>query len=288
MPKRTPYDDLSTLASAVAAAKSAQNLLRSGLDDGATRAMRESHTARAALAAARGTSIDVLGSQSSGLSTIDAAAARAADTIAEALGGSAARKAPVAEATARLHNSSALDSSKLLATQTVIPDTVGKALKEIQTMSGLGSVTDILGRDGIGRAYSQLGYPGVISPHDYASPMRSVFDELGGSLAPSPARPSVARTKALPDMSSAQPTHGIRGARAAVPSAAGTSITVAEIGERVRAERKAMGMTQQRFADLAGVGRRFLIELEQGKPSLEIGRVLAVCHAAGIKLGFVA
>lgn len=63
--------------------------------------------------------------------------------------------------------------------------------------------------------------------------------------------------------------------------------SVADVGQRVRAARQSMGMTQQRFADLAGVGRRFLIELEHGKASLEMGRVLAVCHAAGIKLGFL-
>lgn len=60
--------------------------------------------------------------------------------------------------------------------------------------------------------------------------------------------------------------------------------SVADIGKRVREARRKMSMTQQRFADLAGVGRRFLIELEQGKATLEIGRVLAVCRAAGIKL----
>lgn len=60
--------------------------------------------------------------------------------------------------------------------------------------------------------------------------------------------------------------------------------SVADIGKRVREARRKMGMTQQRFADLAGVGRRFLLELEQGKATLEIGRVLAVCRAAGIKL----
>jgi y4mF family transcriptional regulator len=60
--------------------------------------------------------------------------------------------------------------------------------------------------------------------------------------------------------------------------------TAADIGKLVRNARKEMGMTQQRFADLAGVGRRFLSELEGGKASLEIGRVLAVCKAAGIDL----
>jgi y4mF family transcriptional regulator len=58
----------------------------------------------------------------------------------------------------------------------------------------------------------------------------------------------------------------------------------ADIGKLVRDARKTMGMNQQRFADLAGVGRRFVSELESGKASLEIGRVLAVCKAAGIDL----
>ena len=60
--------------------------------------------------------------------------------------------------------------------------------------------------------------------------------------------------------------------------------SVVELGKLVREARKGSGMSQQRFADLAGVGRRFLSELESGKPSLEIGRVLAVCKAAGIDL----
>jgi len=45
-----------------------------------------------------------------------------------------------------------------------------------------------------------------------------------------------------------------------------------------------MKLSQQDFADLAGVGRRFVSELESGKPTLEIERVLRVCKAAGIDL----
>lgn len=71
------------------------------------------------------------------------------------------------------------------------------------------------------------------------------------------------------------------------PPQAMAIISAADIGRRVRKARRAMGMTQQHFADLAGVGRRFLIELEKGKPTLEIGRVLAVCQAAGIRIGFL-
>jgi y4mF family transcriptional regulator len=57
-----------------------------------------------------------------------------------------------------------------------------------------------------------------------------------------------------------------------------------DIGAAIRAERKAKGLTQQQFADLAGVGRRFLSELEAGKPTCEIGRVLKVAAAAGLHL----
>ena len=64
-----------------------------------------------------------------------------------------------------------------------------------------------------------------------------------------------------------------------------TPITsAADIGALVRAERKRMGLNQQAFADLAGVGRRFVSELEGGKPTLEFDRVLQVCAAAGIDL----
>lgn len=60
--------------------------------------------------------------------------------------------------------------------------------------------------------------------------------------------------------------------------------SVADLGALVRQRRKTMGLTQQQFADLTGVGRRFIIELENGKPTLEFGRVLKVCQAIGIDL----
>lgn len=59
---------------------------------------------------------------------------------------------------------------------------------------------------------------------------------------------------------------------------------VAELGRMVRTARKARRMPQQALADLAGVGRRFLSELENGKPTLEIGKVLQVLAACGIDL----
>lgn len=56
------------------------------------------------------------------------------------------------------------------------------------------------------------------------------------------------------------------------------------LGRMVRQARKGMKLSQQQLADAAGVGRRFVSELENGKPTLEIGRALKVCEAAGVLL----
>ena len=61
-------------------------------------------------------------------------------------------------------------------------------------------------------------------------------------------------------------------------------LTPADFGAVLREARKAMGMTQQQFADAAGVGRRFVSECESGKPRLEFGKVIQVAGAAGIDL----
>lgn len=61
---------------------------------------------------------------------------------------------------------------------------------------------------------------------------------------------------------------------------------VVDLGKAIRKARKARGLTQQSFADLAGVGRRFISELEKGKKTLEIGKVLHVAKAVGIQISF--
>ena len=60
--------------------------------------------------------------------------------------------------------------------------------------------------------------------------------------------------------------------------------SAADLGQRIRAARDAKGFSQQQFADLAGVGRRFISELENGKPTLEFDKVVSVALAAGIDL----
>lgn len=70
----------------------------------------------------------------------------------------------------------------------------------------------------------------------------------------------------------------------ASPPAARPIASAGDLGAMIKAVRQAQGRTQQQFADLAGVGRRFLSEMENGKPTLEFGKVLLVAAAAGIDL----
>lgn len=85
---------------------------------------------------------------------------------------------------------------------------------------------------------------------------------------------AIARVRTSPAPTLPAPSH---------PPRAGQRITgAADLGRLVRDARRKLALTQQDFADLAGVGRRFVSELESGKPSLEIDRVLKCCAAAGI------
>jgi len=60
-----------------------------------------------------------------------------------------------------------------------------------------------------------------------------------------------------------------------------------ELGTFVRTRRKAERMTQAELAALAGVGRRFVSELERGKASLRLDSVEAVLRVFGHGLGVV-
>lgn len=57
-----------------------------------------------------------------------------------------------------------------------------------------------------------------------------------------------------------------------------------QLGNRVRDKRKKDGLTQQDLAAVAGVGVRFVSELENGKPSVQLNTVLAVLAALGLQL----
>lgn len=61
-------------------------------------------------------------------------------------------------------------------------------------------------------------------------------------------------------------------------------IAAADIGRAIRATRRAKGMTQRDLASASGVGLRFLIEMERGKPTAQLGKALDVLRALGIEL----
>lgn len=56
------------------------------------------------------------------------------------------------------------------------------------------------------------------------------------------------------------------------------------LGEVIRKERKRQKVTQSDLAALAGVGVRFLRELEHGKSSCQLGRTLEVLQTLGISV----
>ncbi len=60
--------------------------------------------------------------------------------------------------------------------------------------------------------------------------------------------------------------------------------TIGDIGQAVRDTRKALGLRQDELAAAAGVGVRFLVELERGKPTVQLAKVLAVLQAVGLDL----
>ncbi|MGE3832138.1 MAG: helix-turn-helix transcriptional regulator [Parvibaculaceae bacterium] len=66
------------------------------------------------------------------------------------------------------------------------------------------------------------------------------------------------------------------------------TLTPAEIGEIVRKTRKASGLRQDELAGAAGVGLRFIVDLEAGKPTAQIGKTLQVLAALGCSIDIAA
>ncbi|MCD6577270.1 MAG: helix-turn-helix transcriptional regulator [Anaerolineaceae bacterium] len=56
-----------------------------------------------------------------------------------------------------------------------------------------------------------------------------------------------------------------------------------QIGLAIRSRRKQLKVTQKDLAMTCGTGLRFIIDLEKGKPTCQIGKILQVLQALGIK-----
>jgi y4mF family transcriptional regulator len=56
------------------------------------------------------------------------------------------------------------------------------------------------------------------------------------------------------------------------------------LGKIIRNTRKAQNLTQADLAFAANVGVRFIVNLENGKETTQIGKVIKVCSALGITI----
>ena len=56
------------------------------------------------------------------------------------------------------------------------------------------------------------------------------------------------------------------------------------LGQTLRERRKHLGLNQLELCDLAGVGPAFLYQLEHGKPTVQLDKLLAVLAVLGLGL----
>ena len=59
------------------------------------------------------------------------------------------------------------------------------------------------------------------------------------------------------------------------------------LGAEVRARRKQLRLTQQRLGELAGVGVIFISQLERGKKTVRLDKLLLVLNVLGLDLKIV-
>ncbi|EIL89929.1 helix-turn-helix transcriptional regulator [Rhodanobacter sp. 115] len=59
---------------------------------------------------------------------------------------------------------------------------------------------------------------------------------------------------------------------------------MAPIAHAIREARRRHGLTQSQLAGLSGTGLRFISELERGKPSVAMNKVLAVLAVLGLQV----
>ena len=61
-------------------------------------------------------------------------------------------------------------------------------------------------------------------------------------------------------------------------------LTTDRLAQTIRATRKTLGVTQADLALTSGTGLRFIVDLERGKPTCQLGKVLMVAQTLGIEI----
>lgn len=76
--------------------------------------------------------------------------------------------------------------------------------------------------------------------------------------------------------------------RAPTPTPADIQAWMVTLGDTVRRHRKLAGLSQAELAQLAGVGKTVVFDLEQGKATMRMATVLRLLAALNIRLGWTA
>jgi y4mF family transcriptional regulator len=61
-------------------------------------------------------------------------------------------------------------------------------------------------------------------------------------------------------------------------------IDAKSLGQAIRGQRRRLKVTQKDLAMTSGTGLRFIIDLEKGKPSCQLGKALEIARALGLNL----
>lgn len=61
-------------------------------------------------------------------------------------------------------------------------------------------------------------------------------------------------------------------------------MTPEQLGKIIRDERKRQGLTQPELALVCGTGVRFIVDIEKGKATSHVGKVLFVLERLGLKV----
>lgn len=61
-------------------------------------------------------------------------------------------------------------------------------------------------------------------------------------------------------------------------------MTVTDLGNAVCNTRKEQGLTQADIAGLAQTGNRFIVDLEKGKPTIQLQKALTILELLGLEL----
>lgn len=62
------------------------------------------------------------------------------------------------------------------------------------------------------------------------------------------------------------------------------AMNMKELGEFIAAERRRQGVTQLQLSQAADVGRRFVVEVESGKATVQAGKLLKVLDTLGVSI----